>query len=77
MDKLSQTALNKLLKGIVGAAISIESIRGTRKLSQNKSDEDLDGVAAALKRRASQQDLDIVARIELVRQRRLTASPPH
>jgi hypothetical protein len=27
MDKLSQTALNKLLKGIVGAAISIESIR--------------------------------------------------
>jgi predicted FMN-binding regulatory protein PaiB len=39
MDKLSQTALNKLLKGIVGAAISIESIRGTRKLSQNKSDE--------------------------------------
>jgi hypothetical protein len=31
---------------------------------------DLDGVAAALKRRASQQDLDIVARIELVRQRR-------
>jgi transcriptional regulator len=70
MDKLSQTALNKLLKGIVGAAISIESIRGTRKLSQNKSDEDLDGVAAALKRRASQQDLDIVARIELVRQRR-------
>lgn len=58
------------VKGIVGAAISIESIRGTRKLSQNKSDEDLDGVAAALKRRVSQQDLDIVARIELVRQRR-------
>lgn len=40
----------------VGATLSIESIRGTQKLSQNKSRQEIDSVIAALK--SSQSPLD-------------------
>ncbi|UYI18045.1 MULTISPECIES: FMN-binding negative transcriptional regulator [Myxococcus] len=73
MNKLRPATLDKMLTGIVGAALSIESIRGTQKLSQNKSDDDFDGVVAALERSPSQHDRDVAARMALVRRRRAEA----
>ncbi len=47
-DKLPPALLAAKLKGIIGATLAIESIRGTRKLSQNKTEADRAGVIAAL-----------------------------
>lgn len=48
MAKLTEATLVAKLKGIVGATLSIDALRGTRKLSQNKAAEDVAGVIAAL-----------------------------
>jgi len=47
-DKMTPAVLAAKLKGIVGLTLSIEAVRGTRKLSQNKSETARAGVAAAL-----------------------------
>lgn len=69
MNKLSDATRDKLIRGIIGATLSIETLRGTQKLSQNKPDEDLDGVIAALERSQSPQDRDLAARMTLVNRR--------
>ena len=48
LDKMTPSVLAAKLKGIVGVSFAIEAIRGTRKLSQNKSESARAGVAAAL-----------------------------
>lgn len=68
MNKLSGPTLAKLLKGIVGATLSIESVRGTQKLSQNKSSEDIAGVIAGLKRSLSPSNQGLAERMARVTQ---------
>jgi len=46
--KMTPSVLTAKLDGIVGIAMTIESMRGTRKLSQNKSESSRAGVAEAL-----------------------------
>lgn len=46
--KMTPSVLAAKLAGIVGATLSIEDVRGTRKLSQNKSADDRSSVIAAL-----------------------------
>ncbi len=59
VDKLRPETLAAKLKGIVGATLSIDEIRGTRKLSQNKTDADRTGVVAALGGSARPADREI------------------
>lgn len=47
-DKMTAAVLAAKLEGIVGISLAIESIRGTRKLSQNKSETARAGVVQAL-----------------------------
>lgn len=47
-DKMTPSVLAAKLKGIVGVSLVIEAIRGTRKLSQNKSEMARAGVVQAL-----------------------------
>jgi transcriptional regulator len=61
IDKLAPATLAAKLKGIVGATLSIESVRGTRKLSQNKSAADREGVRAALAASAVHGDRELSA----------------
>ena len=69
MGKLTESMLNKLVKGIVGASLAVESVRGTQKFSQNKSGEDLDGVVSGLRRSRLPQDHDLATRMEAVKGR--------
>lgn len=46
--KMSPGSFEKLVRGIIGARLTIERLEGTAKLSQNKSEADRAGVAAAL-----------------------------
>lgn len=59
LDKLAPATLATLQKGIVGVTFAIESARGTRKLSQNKSAGDHAAVIAALDAsdRAGERDI--------------------
>ena len=61
LSKLTPSVLDAKLKGIAGAMLSINSIRGTRKLSQNKDDADRAGVAAALAASPREADRTIAA----------------
>lgn len=65
MEKLTTATLEKLVKGIVGATLSIEMLRGTQKLSQNKPADDRSGVIGGLERSASHHDHDLAARMKL------------
>ncbi len=47
-EKMTPEVLSAKLRGIVGATLSIDVLRGTRKLSQNKDATDQAGVIAAL-----------------------------
>jgi transcriptional regulator len=47
-DKMTPAVLAAKLKGIVGVSLAIEDLRGTRKLSQNKTESARSGVVAAL-----------------------------
>lgn len=49
----------KMLNGIVGLAIPIERLEGTRKLSQNRSTEDIAGVSEGLAASQDQTDQQI------------------
>ena len=48
LDKMTPSVLAAKLKGIVGVSLAIEDLRGTRKLSQNKTDAARAGVIRAL-----------------------------
>lgn len=67
LDKLPPETLAAKLKGIVGATLEIRTIRGTRKLSQNKSEGDRDGVAAALERSPRDADREIAGLVRALR----------
>lgn len=67
LDKLPAETLAAKLKGIVGATLEIATIRGTRKLSQNKSDADRAGVAAALERGPREADREIADLVRALR----------
>jgi transcriptional regulator len=47
-DKMTPAVLAAKLEGIVGISLAVESVRGTRKLSQNKSETARAGVVQAL-----------------------------
>lgn len=59
VDKLDPSTLAAKLKGIVGVTLSIEELRGTRKLSQNKTDADRAGVVEALAQSPRAADREI------------------
>jgi transcriptional regulator len=66
MDKLTPATLDSLARGIVGATLSIESVRGTQKLSQNKAPADRDGVIAALDASATAANREVASRMRRV-----------
>lgn len=67
LDKLPPETLTAKLKGIVGATLEIATIRGTRKLSQNKSEADRDGVASALEHSGRDADREIAGLVRALR----------
>jgi transcriptional regulator len=67
LDKLSPGVLAAKMKGIVGAKLSYESLRGTQKLHQNKSIEDRDAVVKQLARSPSQMDRGLAVRMVLAK----------
>ena len=60
-SKMTPSVLAAKLKGIVGATFSITAVRGTSKLSQNKSEADRNDVIDALTRSARDGDRQIAA----------------
>jgi len=67
LEKLPPETLAAKLKGIVGATLAISTIRGTRKLSQNKSEADRAGVGAALERSSREADREIADLVRALR----------
>lgn len=67
LDKLPPATLAAKLKGIVGASLQIASMRGTRKLSQNKTAGDRDGIAAALEVSERAADREIAGLVRTLR----------
>lgn len=63
LAKMNPATLDKLVGGIIGATLTIETMRGTQKLSQNKPAADRDGVITALKRSASSRDRELAERM--------------
>lgn len=61
MDKLTEATLAAKLRGIVGATLRCDAIRGTRKLSQNKPAADRAGVIDALARSSRADDRAVAA----------------
>ena len=60
-DKMTPAVLAAKLKGIVGVSLAIEDLRGTRKLSQNKTESARSGVVAALADSPREADRTIAA----------------
>jgi transcriptional regulator len=60
-DKMTPAVLAAKLKGIVGVTVAIEELRGTRKLSQNKTETARRGVVAALADSPREADRTIAA----------------
>lgn len=58
-DKMTPSVLAAKLKGIVGATLAIDELRGTRKLSQNKTETARAGIVRALGESASDADRTI------------------
>jgi transcriptional regulator len=46
--KMSEGKFDRMLRGIIGARLTVERLEGTYKLSQNKGEADRDGVLTAL-----------------------------
>lgn len=67
LDKLPPAVLAAKLKGIVGARLAIDSIRGTRKLSQNKTADDRAAVSAALAPSRRDADREIASLVGALR----------
>jgi len=64
MDKMTPEALDKLMRAIVPASMAIETVEGTWKLNQNKSDEARCGAADAIK---GSSGAELAALAELMR----------
>ncbi len=60
-DKMTPSVLAAKLKGIVGVTFSIDAVRGTRKLSQNKSESARAGIVQALADSPREADRTIAA----------------
>jgi transcriptional regulator len=67
VDKLPPDILAAKLRGIIGATLVIENLRGTRKLSQNKSEADRTGVCSALDDSGRPADREIAALVRALR----------
>lgn len=67
VEKLPPAVLAAKLRGIIGATLAIESIRGTRKLSQNKGEADRAGVAAGLDAMERPEDREIARLVRALR----------
>ena len=63
IDKLQPATLAAKLKGIVGITLAPHELRGTRKLSQNKSEADRAGVIEALAASPHAADRAVAARM--------------
>lgn len=61
VDLLPPTLMTDLVRGIVGIRIAVTSLTGKLKLSQNRSEEDQERVAAALRSRGTPNDLAMLA----------------
>jgi transcriptional regulator len=48
-DKMDEARFRAMLKAIIGFELTIEAVRGTIKLGQNKNDADIAGVIAGLR----------------------------
>ncbi len=69
LDKLSPSALERLLKAIVGIEMTVDGIEGQWKLSQNKRDADRDGVLAGLDARGDAGSIAVAALMRRHRRR--------
>jgi transcriptional regulator len=67
IDKLAPATLAAKLKGIVGVTLAPRALRGTQKLSQNKSAEDRAGVIDALGASPRDGDRAVAARMSTAR----------
>jgi len=67
VDTLPPEILAAKLRGIIGATLEIESLRGTRKLSQNKTEADRAGVCAALDGTGRAPDREIATLVRALR----------
>jgi transcriptional regulator len=61
VDVLPPALMTDLMRGIVGIRIAVTSLTGKLKLSQNRSEEDRERVAAALRSRGTPNDLAMLA----------------
>jgi transcriptional regulator len=59
-----ETYVEKQLRAIVGVELSIESVAGKAKLSQNRSPQDRDGVIAGLRLEGSGREADVANAME-------------
>jgi len=59
--------IDAMLRGIVGVSVAVDRIEAKRKLSQNKSDADFNGVAAGLAASNSAEDQAIAAHMRTLR----------
>lgn len=59
INKLSDKRLKSMMKAIVGVKISIDAIQGKAKLSQNKSQGDIEQLVASLKLRSDNNSAEI------------------
>jgi transcriptional regulator len=63
-DKMDDARFRAMLKAIVGFELTVDAVRGTIKLGQNKADADIAGVIAGLRARGNP---DLAAATEAVR----------
>lgn len=70
IDKLAPATLAAKLKGIVGVTFEVRALRGTQKLSQNKSALDRAGVISALAVSPVERERHVAARMRAARARR-------
>lgn len=73
IDDAPRPYINALLRGIVGMSLTAERVEAKRKLSQNKSAKDFDGVARGLAQSAEPMEQEIAA---LMRQTRAVSDDP-
>ena len=67
LAKLSPGVLEQRMKGIFGVKLSYTQLRGTQKLSQNRSLADRDAIVRALSRSPSQMDRGLAVRMVLAK----------
>lgn len=73
IDDAPRAYIEALLRGVVGCALHVERVEAKRKLSQNKSEADFEGVAEGLAASADPMAQDVAA---LMRNARAVADDP-